>query len=223
MRKIVVTLVTVVVTTGVLGAAGASAPVSVWTDPEGDVSVNGSAIPNGSAAGVDLVAGEIARVGADLEFVVHVPMEVPWTLPEASRFMWHFDVEGRTYRLVVKSMHAGKPAEIAGGESNDGQIQTAGHYRLERCDGPVEDLGRCAWVSMDEDTRLFDFDTDTFTLRVPLAALGAKTGTVIAPGTGGSSPHGCQICWTGDVSERSPSQTILDSATQTLSYTVPKK
>ena len=222
MRKTLVSLAATAALVCPLSPGHASPRASLWEDPQGDVAVAGTAVPNATAAGVDLVGGEIARAGPNLEFVVHVLMEVPWTLPEGSRFMWHFDVGGQTYRLVGKSMHVGKPAEVAGGDANDGNIETGGHYRLERCDSPVEPLGRCSSVSYGSGP-LFDPETDTFTFQVPLVDVGAKTGSVTSGGTGGSSPHGCQICWVLEAAERSPSETILDSATQTTSYRVPKK
>jgi hypothetical protein len=58
--------------------------------------------------------------------------------------------------------------------------------------------------------------------------VGAKTGSKITGSTGDGTGicdtgGGFHICWTTHVAERSLSTTVIDAATQTATYKVPKK
>ena len=228
MRKGIALLVAAGLSAGLLaGTANAGAPVTVWEDASDDVAVGGNPITGAGAAGIDLVKGEIARAGKDLEFkVTHASMPAPGSLPEAARFLWHFQVDGEEYRFTVKSVDIGKPDVIAGsGTDRVGKVDTAGHFRLEQCAQdttlPVT-LNNCNAVGYY--TGAFDSASATFTLKIPMADLKAKNGSLITGGTGGASGSGCQICWVLHTAERSLTDTtVLDNAAHAVTYKVPKK
>lgn len=226
MRKGIALLVGAGLSLALVGSASAGKPVAVWEDAADDVAVGGNAAP-AAAAGVDLLKGEIARTGTDIEFkVTHASMPAPGSLPEAARFMWHFQVDGEEYRWTVKSADVGKPDAIAGsGTERVGKVDTAGHFRLEQCAQdttlPVT-LNNCNPVGYFPGA--FDAAAGTFTWKVPMADLGAKTGSLIAGGSGGASGSGCQICWALHTAERSLTDTtVLDAAMQTGTFKVSKK
>jgi hypothetical protein len=227
MRKTIGLLVAAGLSLGIAGSAGAGPPVAVWEDASDDVAVGGNHVAGAGVTGVDLVKGEIARVGKDIEFkVTHASMPAPGSLPEAARFMWHFSVDGEQYRFTVKSVDIGKPDVIAqSGTERIGRVDTAGHFRLEQCVSdttlPVT-LNNCNPLGYYEGA--FDAAAATFAFKVPMADLKAKNGSLIAGGTSGASGSGCQICWALHKAERSLTDTtVLDSAAQSVTYKVPKK
>jgi hypothetical protein len=227
MRKGIALLVAAGLSLGLVGTAAAGPPVAVWEDAEDDVAVVGNPVAGAGAAGIDLLTGEIARVGKDIEFkVTHASMPAPGSLPEAARFMWHFSVDGEQYRFTVKSVDIGKPDVIAqSGTERLGRVDTAGHFRLEQCvtDATLPvNLNNCKAVAYY--TGAFDVAAGLFAFKVPMADLKAKNGSLIAGGTSGASGSGCQICWALHTAERSLTDTtVLDSASQAVTYKVPKK
>lgn len=227
MRKIVTLLVGAGLTLALAGSAAAGKPVSVWEDAADDVAAGGNPVAGAGAAGIDLLKGEIARTGTDIEFkVTHASMPAPGSLPEAARFMWHFSVDGEQYRFTVKSVDIGKPDAIAGsGTDRIGKVDTAGHFRLEQCTTdttiPVN-LNNCNPLGYFPGA--FDVASGVFSFTVPMADLKAKPGSLIAGGTSGASGSGCQICWALHTAERSLTDTtVLDAASQAVTYKVPKK
>lgn len=227
MRKGIALLVAAGLSLGLVGSANAGAPVAVWEDAAGDTAVAGNPVAPLAEAGIDLLKGEIARVGKDIEFkVTHAKMPAPGSLPEAARFMWHFQVDGEEYRWTVKSVDIGKPDAIAqSGTERIGKVDAAGHFRLEQCTQdttlPVT-LNNCNPVAYYTGT--FDAAGAAMSWKIPMADLKAKTGSLITGGTGGASGSGCQICWALHKAERSLTDTtVLDSAAQTVTYKVPKK
>ena len=227
MRKGIALLVGAGISLALVGSASAGKPVAVWEDAADDVSVNGNVAPGAGASGVDLVKGEIARSGKDIEFkVTQASMPAPGALPEAARFLWHFQVDGEEYRFTIKSADIGKPDAIAGsGTERVGKVDAAGHFRLEQCVSdttlPVT-LSNCNPVGYY--TGAFDAASASFSWKVPMADLKAKNGSLIGGGTGGASATGCQICWVLHYAERSLTPvTVLDSAMQATTYKVPKK
>ncbi|MFN2587002.1 MAG: hypothetical protein ABR613_02630 [Actinomycetota bacterium] len=227
MRKGIALLVAAGLSLGLVGSASAGAPVTVWEDAADDVVVGGNPVAGAGVAGVDLIKGEIARVGKNLEFkVTHASMPAPGSLPEAARFMWHFSVDGEQYRFTVKSVDIGKPDVIAqSGTERIGKVDVAGHFRLEQCVSdstlPVT-LNNCNAVAYY--TGAFDAAAAAFAFKVPMADVKAKPGSLIAGGTSGAAASGCQICWALHKAERSLTDTtVLDSAAQATTYKVPKK
>jgi len=230
MRKLIATIATGGLLVGaLLGNAGA-APAKVITDAVGDAGLASQAqpIPGADQAGFDIVEGSIEKVGANLEFTTtSAAMPPSGALPEGFRFLWHFDVGATQYRLTIKSVDIGDPDLIAGsGTERVGRVDTAGHFRLETCgEEPlpaVLTLINCNAIEYVEGA--FDIENTSFTAIVPLKSLKAKKGTVIKPGTGGSTGTGCQVCWVPQYAERSLTpHTVIDGAVMTKSFKVPKK
>ena len=208
-------------------APKASKEVVVFEDKTGDAGNQDSGVPGFDQAGFDLVSGAISSGGGNVVFTVtHAAMPPPGTLPEAFRFLWHFQVDGHEYRFTVKSLDVGKPDVVSqNGTERIGQMYTNGVFRLEECTveataaGPS--LAHCPVKAYLEGK--FDAASKTFTITAPMKELGAKPGSVIGGGTSGAAGTGCQICWIPHYAERSLTPyTIIDSAAQGVVYKIPK-
>jgi hypothetical protein len=204
------------------GAAGASAPKTVWEDVAGDADLAqglGQSIPGG----FDLAGGTIALNKGNREFTVtHHDMPPSGTTPEATRFLWNILVGDEPYRFTAKSVDIGKP-DVAAGQTTErvGNVDLEGHFRLE---------GECVtdatlplnFVNCPPVAYLDGFFTPaemSFTIILPLKTVKAKPGMVIAQG----GAQICTICWVSHYAERSLSTTIIDAASQTVPYKIPKK
>jgi hypothetical protein len=237
-RKLFAILLACLVAVSLVGPAAAkkgkksAKPVVVFEDPAGDSGVtnNNLAVPGTDQAGLDLTGGTIQAKGKDVVFTVtHSAMPDPGSGPESFRLLWHINVDGTEFRFTVKSVDVGKPDPVAQtGTDRVGQVDTDGHFRLEQCAEEalpaVLTLVNCNPVEEGYLEGAFDPASATVTWNVPLSLLGAKKGSVIAGGVTGAASTNCQICWVPHYAERSltPS-TIVDSATQTVAYTIPKK
>ncbi len=210
------------------GAAKGAKPLVVMEDASGDVGPDASGpVPGLENTGADLIKAELGKAGSNLEFkVTHSSMPSTGSFPEAARFMWHFTVDTKgLWRITVKSVDIGKPDLIAmSGTERVGQVETAGHFRLEQC---AEDptlpivLINCHTVEKLEGT--FDVASASFTAVIPLKSIKAKPGSKISGGTHWSASSGCQICWVLHLAERSlTATTIIDAAAQAKTYVVPK-
>ena len=205
---------------GVVAAANA-APTSVFTDASGDATVQGQA-PANVPGGWDITEGSIERKGANLEFTVtHGDMPPVGSMPEATRFLWNFNVGKTPFRLTVKSADLGKP-DVVGGQTDEriGRTDVAGHFRLEgECatDATLP-LNRVNCPVVGYYSGTFDPATMSFTAVIPMKDLKAKPGSKII----GGASNICIVCWVSQVAERSVDATIIDSAAQTGTYKVPK-
>ena len=226
MRKLVAAVLAGGLLIGLLGNASA-APSKVFTDDAGDAGNqdNAPGIPGFDQMGFDIVAGTINQSGKNLEFTVESAAMPPnGALPEGFRFLWHFDVGSTQYRLTIKSADIGKPDVLAqSGTERVGRVDVNGHFRLETCKTEplpaVLTLINCNAVEYLEGA--FDPASKTFTAIVPAKSLKAKKGTVIKPGTGGSTGTGCQVCWVPHYAERSLTPaTVIDGAVMTKSFKV---
>lgn len=210
---------------GLVGTAGAK-PSVMWEDAAGDAGNQDSSLPGAAEAGFDITGGTIEKKGADLIFTVtHSAMPASKTLPEGFRFLWHFDVGKKQYRFTVKSFDIGKPDAVAGtGTERVGQVYADGVYRLE--EGYVDatlPLQLSQFEVLEYLEGSWDPAAKTVSWTMPLKALKLKPGSVINPGTGGSTATGCQICWIPHYAERSLTpHTTIDSAFQSMPYKVPK-
>lgn len=223
MKKALAVVLAAGLLTGLLGTANAAPkPVKVFEDPAGDADVAqglGQSLPGGW----DLIGGTIAKNGANLEFTVsHADMPPIGTLPEMSRFLWNFTVNGKPYRLTVKSADIGKP-DAVGGQTTErvGRADVQGHFRLEgECvtDASLP-LNRVNCPPLEYLAGSFDPAAMTFTVVVPMKSVGAKPGSLIAPG----GDNICIVCWVTHVAERSLDNTVIDEAALTGTYKVPKK
>lgn len=208
--------------------ANAGKPVTVWEDDSGDADNNqglGQSIPGG----FDLTGGSIAKVGSNLEFTVtHADMPAFGSLPETFRFLWAFSVDGVTYRLTVKRADVGKP-DVVQGQTTErvGRIDAEGHFRLEgECSTTaapaVLSFINCKPLAYLEGT--WDATAKTFTMVVPMEAVGAKVGSKIGPGAGDATAIcAASACWVSHAAERSNGSTVIDTANQIKIYKVPKK
>jgi hypothetical protein len=210
---------------GLVGAATAK-PTVMWEDAAGDAGNQDSGAPGADQAGFDITAGAIEKKGNALVFTVtHSAMPASKSLPEGFRFLWHFDIGKKQYRFTVKSLDIGKPDVVAqSGQERVGQVYADGVYRLE--EGYVDaslPLQLSQFKVLEYLEGSWDPAAKTVSWTLPLAALKLKPGSVLNPGTGGSTSTGCQICWIPHYAERSLTpHTIIDSAFQSKPYKVPR-
>lgn len=229
MRKFASILLAGGLVLGAVASASAAAkpkPVKVFTDAAGDAGTDTSGpLPGVDQGGFDLTEGTIAKNGANLEFTVtQASMPSTGTIGEAFRLLYHFNVGSTEYRFTVKSLDVGKPDVVAqSGTERVGQVYQ-GVARLETCalDTTLPlTLSQC--VVTGYYPAVFDSASASEKWAVPLKDIKAKTGSVIAPGTGGAAGTGCQICWVPHYAERSLTPTtIIDSAAAAVSYKIPK-
>lgn len=225
MRKIIHVVLAGTMLWTIAGAAQAGAPATVWEDPTGDAD-NAQGLGTSIPGGFDLVEGSIAKNKKNLEFTAtHADMPPTGTVPEGVRFLWAFTVDGTNYRLTVKSADIGKP-DVPAGQTSDrlGQVDAAGHFRLEgEC---VRDatlpVGMINCPPLEYLEGSWDPASMSFTVIVPLKSVKAKTGSLIAGGSGETSSI-CQVCWVSHYAERSLNTTVIDSAAMASAYKVPKK
>jgi hypothetical protein len=207
---------------GVVAAASA-APKVVFTDPSGDATLEAQA-PANIPGGWDITEGAIERKGANLEFTVtHGDMPPVGSMPEATRFLWNFNVGKTPFRLTVKSADLGKPDPFTQtGAERVGSVDVDGHFRLETdcATDPGVGVGvqfvNCPVVGYYDGA--FDPATMSFTAVIPMKDLKAKPGAKIV----GGASNICIICWVSHYAERSLDATIIDSAVQTTVYKVPR-
>ena len=212
------------------GAAGAPKEVKLFEDPSGDAD-NAQNLGQSVPGGFDLVSGTVKKVGKDeLEFVVtHADMPPTGSAGEAFRLIWGLTVGSTQYEMTIKSLDVGKPDVIASamGQDPNGEERVGTVYqgvaRTEEC-GTIS-LGiswsQCTTIGYYD--AVFDPAAKTVTWTIKMADFKAKAGTVIAGGAGGRATTGCQICWVPQYAERSLTpQSIIDAATQTASYKIPK-
>ncbi|MEA2434607.1 MAG: hypothetical protein QOK47_119 [Actinomycetota bacterium] len=221
-------LLSVLLAGGLLFAASSIAPAAevkptvVWEDPAGDADL-GQGLGQSIPGGWDLVSGTIQRVGADIQFTVtHADMPPVGSMPEATRFLWNFNVNKTPYRITAKSADIGKPDVIAGGTGQErvGHVDTAGHFRIEgECiTDQTLPVGQVNCPVVGYVTGTWDPASMSFTVVVPMKLIKAKPGSSII---GGGSQI-CTICWVSHYAERSLSTTIIDTTAQVVTYKIPK-
>lgn len=226
MRKLMSLIGLIAAVSLLAGSASASAPTKVWEDGTGDADA-GQGVGASLPGGLDLVEGSIARNKKNLEFTATMADAFPGfgSVPEGVRFLWAFTVDGKNYRLTVKSADIGKP-DVPAGQTSErvGRVDTAGHFRLE--DECARDstlpvgMINCPPLEYLEGT--FDAASNSFTVVVPMKSIGAKPKSLIAGGAGETASL-CQICWISHYAERSLNTTVIDSAAMAAGYKVPKK
>jgi hypothetical protein len=225
MRKTTALLLAGGLMAGLMGQATA-APKPLWTDVSGDAD-NGQGLGTSIPGGFDLVSGTIAKNGSNLDFTVtHADMPPAGSLPEGFRFMWSFAVKGVSYRVTAKSVEIGKPNPVdQSGVDQIGKVYPAGFFRLEGNCGsiPVGSVSAvtCPTIAYLEGT--FDAAAKSFTFSVPMKDIKAKPGSVLTTGAGDAATL-CKAtaCWTSHTAERSLDATVIDSASWTTSYKIPK-
>jgi len=231
MKKIATLLMMSALLVGVLAPADAAKPKStkLWEDVADDADLGqglGASLPGGW----DLASGSVVKKGKNLEFTVtHHQMPPTGSGPEMTRFIWNFTVDGKQYRFTVKSVDIGKP-DVFGGQTTErvGRADVTGHFRLEgECvtDStlPIGFVNCPPLEYLEGSWDVFSPPNPgsmSFTVILPLKSVKAKVGSVIGPGP----DQICTICWVSHYAERSLSPaTVIDSASQTVSYKVPRK
>jgi hypothetical protein len=216
-----------------LNANAAPKVVTVFTDPADDSGINaGTAIPQSSNLGLDLVKGTIARKGNNLEYTLKFAKAFPnyGQFPEGSRVMYQFTIgKGVEYRFTVKSFDIGKPDPVQqDGTDRIGKTYN-GLFRLEKCGDPVNSATPvtfvgCYTVPGGYLTGKVD-PTGSLTWSMPLSLLKLKTGSVINNGVGQFNASGCNICLIAHYAERSlAAETVIDDSIPngTGKYVIPK-
>jgi hypothetical protein len=202
-----------------------------WVDPAGDAgsAYNAQPVPGAEQGGFDLIEGSVARKGKNLVFTVTSAEMPPFaTLPEAVRFMWAFAIDGESYRVTAKSAEVGKPSPVTQENADQiGKVYTDGFFRLEGDCGTAATAGplqfvECHTLGYVEGT--FDPANKSFSFSVPMKAVKAKPGSVVTAGTGDAVTlcYGGPICWTSHTAERSSDRTLIDIASWTTAYKVPR-
>jgi hypothetical protein len=226
MRKIMSLVLAAGLVVGMLSTAQAAKPFTAWEDPAGDAD-NAQGVGYSIPGGFDLLTGSIVKNKDNLDFTVtHADMPPSGSLPEGFRFLWAFSVGDDMFRLTVKSADIGKP-DVGQNQTTErvGRVDATGHFRLEGECGQTPAPAVLTFVNckpLAYLTGTWDAANMSFTFPVPLELLGAKTGSIIGPG-GGDAAGICQICWVTHLAERSLSNTIIDTASMTSTYKVPKK
>jgi hypothetical protein len=218
MRKMISLLLAGGLVFGLVASATAK-PTQVWEDAAGDAD-NGQGLGASIPAGWDLAGGGIEQKGKNLEFTVtHHDMPPIGSFPEATRFIWNFNVGSNPFRLTVKSVDIGKPdAFTQTGTERIGRADVQGHFRLEgACETVTVGIGfvNCPVIGYYDGH--FDPATMSFTAIIPLKDLKAKKGSTVI----GGGDNICIICWVTHYAERSLSPTtIIDSAAQSGTFKI---
>ena len=231
MRKYLALALTGAMLVGYAGAADAgktAKPKVIWTDAAGDTGIDQvGAVPPLAEGGFDLVKGTISKKGKDVVFAAeHSAMPASGSLPENFRFLWHFNVGSKEYRLLAKAANIGKPDPVTqSGTDRIGKVDTAGHFRVEECSTdealPVK-LSVCNPIAYI--TGAFDVAKKTLSINVPMKAIKVKTGSVIAGSTMAvATTSGCHVCWVPEYAERSLTPTTtIDAAAVATTYKIPR-
>jgi hypothetical protein len=231
MKKTLILVLTAALAMSVAGAAHAGRATTVFEDPVGDAGIYGGSavgenpLPAFDQGGFDLVSGEIARAGDNLEFTVtSAAMPPTGSLPDGATFRWYFQVGYEAFLLSIKSQDIGKPNLITGqGTDRVGSVDVDGHFRLERCTGggslpggfPIEG---CDLIALEEGS--FDPPSKSFTVSIPLEDLEAASGSVLRSYTS----TGCQPCWIVPTVDRTvPAGFMIDGVNGAIKYRIPNK
>lgn len=217
---------------GLVGTANAGKSHVLFEDPVGDTglgfgpAVGDHPLPGIDQGGFDLVSGEIARAGKALEFkVTSASMPPTGSLPEGAKFLWHFVVNGKRFRLMIKSQDVGKPNLVTQqGTERIGRVDLEGHFRLERCGLVFEVAGLVEQGSCDVlgyEDGYFDPAAKSFSATIPLKHIGATTGSVIQADE--ELDWDCPICWANQTAETGVVVTVFDSTDPFAEYRVPSK
>ncbi len=227
MRKIGTLLLGACLLGALISPAGAAKPTKLWTDSPGDAGLNGEAIPGFDQGGFDLTEGSITKNKSNLEFTVTSAAMPPMgALPELTRFMWAFAVNGVSYRVTAKSLEVGKPNPADQSNMDQiGKVYPNGFFRLEGDCGATT-VGAASLVGCKTLGYLagkFDPASKSFTFIVPMKAVKAKTGSVLTTGAGDAATLcAATACWITHVAERSSGSTVIDAAVWSSSYKIPR-
>ena len=168
---------------GAAQAAKKSAPLVVGTDPEGDWG-DGSNTAVGDALGQDLTTATIGMADAKtVNFVIGVKSLPPvGGTPEVTRYTWDFMVDGTELELDGKFTNYSRGAcdPTAGScppPRDPGQRPFLLRGECTQQPTPAMTLTLCQELAKIQ--AIFDTETATITIPVPVEALGAKPGSKI--------------------------------------------
>ena len=174
LRHVAAACIAVALTAGGAAAGPARGPVTLATDPSGDWTLNSQdASDAGASQAQDLTSASVDRVGENLDFIIGV---ADAQLPELARrktlYEWHFTVDGAEDGYVLYGPCSPDPFDVAFyGCSPTDVASLEPVVTLFGGDSPVIVPAH------------FDDGSDTITISVPLAAIGAGTGSVISDDT----------------------------------------
>jgi hypothetical protein len=233
MKRLLTLVLTGALVLGPVGAAGAGKSHALFEDAIGDAGLGGGRsigdhpLPGFDQPGFDLVSGELTRKGANLELEVSsAAMPQTGSLPEGAAFLWHFVVDGESFRLMIKSQDVGEPLPTTQqGMERVGRVDIEGHFRLETCGlhsqvAGIVDLNGCDAVAYEDG--FFDPAAKSFGVTIPLKDIGASTGSVIQDDE--SIDWGCAVCWVTHVAENDVATVFsFDSVDSFGDYRVPRR
>lgn len=188
-KKLLVSLTAAVAAVAMLMPVGAaqaakkSGPMVVGTDPEGDWG-DGSNTAVGDAVGQDLTSATIGMAdAATVNFVIGVKsLPAIGGAPEVTRYTWDFMVDGRELELDGKFTNYSRgtcdPTAGSCPPPRDPGLQPfllRGECKTEAT--PAMTLTLCQELAKIK--AVFDTETATITIPVPVEALGAKPGSKI--------------------------------------------
>ena len=189
---LVLTLAAAVVAPTGLASAKAkkkAGPVVVGTDDAGDwgANVDSTLAPVGGALGQELVEASIGMADAKtVNFVIKVAGLPPTGgIPEFARYSWDFTVNGSAFGMSGNFTDYARgicyPAHTNSCPPPKDPGQQPFYIRQGPCTIGSGGLGECNLIATVKAT--FDVASSTITIPVPLAALKAKPGSKIGPGT----------------------------------------
>lgn len=233
MKKIAAALLAGGLLASLVTPAGAAKPTTLWKDATGDAGAMaadvGQPLPGMDQAGFDLVSGSIVKNKKNLDFTITSAAMPPMgALPEGFRFLWAFAVNGTSYRVTTKSADIGKPNPVDQSDMDRlGKVDAEGFFRLEGDCGATA-VGNVSFVGCPTIGYIdgsFDPASASFTFSVPMKDVKAKPGSKLTTGTGDASTlcGGQAACWISHAAERSSDRTIIDIATWSSTYKIPRK
>lgn len=225
LRSVVTTAVVSILLVGVLAPGSAVAkknagPTVVGTDDVADWGVNADAAltPLGGPLGQELLEASIGMADAKtVNFIIKVASLPPTGgIPESSRYNWDFTMNGTAYQLT------GAFTDYLRGVCNPLHTnacpppQDPGQQPFFLRQGPCTVGAEC--ILLDTFNATFDAAEATITIPVPLAAIKAKAGSKIGPGTStlGGSVYAAPAAMVSNATFPNDTMTVLKT------FVVPK-
>lgn len=159
-----------VLVAGSASGGTARGPVTLATDPADDWILHSQNLSDiGGALGQELLSASIDRVGSNLAFIIEVEdVQIPDPARRKTLYEWHFAVDGRDDGFVLYGPCTLDPLDLAFYGCAPTDVVNP-QPRMTLFGGP-------STVVVDAH---FDEAADTIAITVPLAAIGARTGSVI--------------------------------------------
>lgn len=174
LKTLAIAVVAVTMLGGSAGAARPQPPVTLATDPAGDWTLSSQNVADiGAPLGQDLRSASIDRVGSELVFIIGVEdVHIPDPARRKTLYEWHFTVDGSEEGFVLYGPCTADPLDLAFYGCAPADVVSS-QPRMTLFGGPS---------AVTVDARI-DEAKDTISIAVPLAAIGARTGSVITDDT----------------------------------------